>query len=144
MKYLIKKIVSYVYRNGERLQEQNIDFVQFNNKVNYTIELRNDGAVYFCAGKRWRVGEFIRTKGKFFLSYPLSLYFPEHIWNVVCAQNINQQLYQRPRNTYVNVQRAMSQNRIYHERLRLHKKQAKFVNIMNLPTNSFLNTFFAF
>ena len=86
------EIVSYVYRNGERLQEQNIDFVQFNNKVNYTIELRNDGAVYFCAGKRWRVGEFIRTKGRFFLSYPLSLYFGGNCY-APHDMNINYKVY---------------------------------------------------
>jgi len=69
------EIVTYIYRQGERLKEHHVDWVGFGKCVKYTIELRKDGSVHFYAGERWCACDMMGTQGKIFLSYPLSLYF---------------------------------------------------------------------
>lgn len=69
------EIVTYIYRKGERLKEQHVNWVSLGKRVRYTIELRKDGTVHFYAGERWSAGEIMGTQGKIFFSYPLSLYF---------------------------------------------------------------------
>lgn len=69
------EIVTYIYQNGVRLREKHLDWLNFGQKGEYTIELTDDYYAVFSVGKSVIVKDKIETKKKLYLSYPLSLYF---------------------------------------------------------------------